>query len=255
MNDPMIALVLLGCFGLVAGIGITAVGPGGVLATVGLFLFTGLSPATVAGTAIITNIAAGVLGTLVYARSGQLREPNTQRTAVVLAGTGVVGTPAGVLINSVLPAGLFGILLALFVTFIAALVWLRQRGGRPAAQDHHRHAMTLLIGGGLVVAVASGMFGVGGPLLTVPLLVAIGTPMLSALAAAQVQSIVIATVGSLGYLSQDAIDWGLAVVVGVPELFGVLIGWKLAHLVPARHLTRAMIVALLAVAPFLALHG
>lgn len=251
----MIALLVLAIFGFVAGIGITAVGPGGILATAGLFLFTGLAPATVAGTAMVTNVATGLLGTIIYARSGQLGEPNTRRTALVLAGTGIVGTPAGVFINSVLPAGLFGILLALFVTLIAGLVWLRQRRPRPVVPDQHRHAMTLLVGGGLVVAVASGMFGVGGPLLTVPLLVAVGTPMLSALAAAQVQSIVIATVGSLGYLSQDAIDWGLALLVGVPELCGVVIGWKIARLVPARHLTQVMIVALLAVAPFLAFRG
>ncbi len=251
----MSALLLLGVFGLVAGIGITAVGPGGVLATAGLFLFTSLPPATVAGTAIVTNVATGVLGALIYARSGHLRDPTTRRIALVLAGTGIVGTPVGVLINSVLPTRLFGILLALFVTLIAALVWLRQRGLRPDVPDQHGPAMPLLVGGGLVVAVASGMFGVGGPLLTVPLLVAIGTPMLSALAAAQVQSIVIATVGSLGYLSQDAIDWGLALIVGLPALFGVVIGWRIARLVPVRHLTRAMIVALLAVAPFLAFHS
>ncbi len=252
---PLITLVLLGCFGLVAGIGITAVGPGGVLVTVGLLLCTGLSTPAVAGTAIVTNIATGSLGTFSYVRSGQLREPHTRRTALVLAGTAVVGTPVGVLINFTIPAGWFGILLALFVTFVAALVWHRQRAARLEDQQDPRHALPLLIGGGLVVAVVSGMFGLGGPLLTVPLLVAIGTPMLPALAAAQVQSMLIASVGSLGYLSQGSIDWPLAFVVGVPELVGVLIGWKIAHTVPTRHLTRAMIVALLAVAPFLAFHG
>jgi hypothetical protein len=45
------ALIGLIAFGLVAGIGITAVGPGGVLVTVGLFVLTDLSPAAVAGTA------------------------------------------------------------------------------------------------------------------------------------------------------------------------------------------------------------
>lgn len=79
--------------------------------------------------------------------------------------------------------------------------------------------------------------------------------MLSAVAAAQVQSSVIATAGSIGYLSQDAIDWGLAAVVGIPTLLGVLIGWKIARIIPARHLTRALIVVMLAVVPFLALHG
>jgi uncharacterized membrane protein YfcA len=47
----------------------------------------------------------------------------------------------------------------------------------------------------------------------------------------------------------------LAAVVGVPELCGVLIGWQLARRIPGRRLKRAMIVALLAVAPLLALHG
>lgn len=254
-SDPTIALVLLACFGLVAGIGITAVGPGGVLATVGLFLFTGLSPAAVAGTAIVTHIATGLLGTLAYVRSGQLREANTRRTALVLAAAAIAGTPVGVLINVVIPTGLFGILLASFVVLVAALVWHRQRGDASGEPHHPRHGTTLLVVGGLVVAVASGMFGVGGPLLTVPLLVAIGTPMLPALAAAQVQSIVIASIGTIGYLSQGSIDWPLALLVGVPELCGVLIGWKIAHTVPTSYLKRGMIIALLAVAPFLVLHG
>lgn len=255
MNDPMMALAFLAAFGLVAGIGITAVGPGGVFATVGLFLFTGLPPATVAGTAIVTHVATGSLGTLAYARSGQLREANTRRTALVLAGTAVVGTPVGVRTNLVVSAGLFGILLAVFVVFVAALVWHRQRGDRPDEQRHPRHAMALLVGGGLVVSIVSGMFGVGGPLLTVPLLVAVGTPMLPALAAAQVQSIVISSVGALGYFVHGSIDWPLAAVVGIPELLGVLIGWKIARTVPARQLKRIMIIALLAAAPFLALRG
>ncbi|WP_309240259.1 hypothetical protein [Actinomadura sp. J1-007] len=43
MGDPL-TLALLALFGLVGGIGITAVGPGGVLPTIGMFLLTGLSP-------------------------------------------------------------------------------------------------------------------------------------------------------------------------------------------------------------------
>ncbi|WGW11565.1 sulfite exporter TauE/SafE family protein [Saxibacter everestensis] len=255
MTDPIVALVLLASFGLIAGIGITAVGPGGVLATVGLFLFTDLPPATVAGTAIVTHIATGSLGTFAYFRSGHLREANTRRIALILAGTALIGTPVGVLVNFVVPSKLFGILLGLFLTFIAVLTWLRHRNSSAEAQGHPRHSMSLLIGGGIAVAVASGMFGVGGPLLTVPLLVAIGTPMLPALAAAQAQSVIISGVGTVGYLSQGSIDWPLAIVVGVPELCGVLIGWKIARAVSPDQLRRVMIATLLAVVPFLAFHG
>ena len=92
-------------------------------------------------------------------------------------------------------------------------------------------------------------------MLTVPLFVALGVPVLSALAAAQVQSIVIAGVGSLGYLAAGTIDWPLAVLVGVPELAGVLLGWRIARAVPARTLKYALVTGLLALAPYLALRG
>lgn len=244
--------LLLAGIGLIAGIGITALGPGGVLVTIGLFLFTGLEPAAVAGTAMVTHVATGTVGSLAYLRSGHLRERQTVRIAVVLLVTAVVGTPAGVLLNSVLPAREFGILMAGFVVVVAVLVWYRQGH---AADDglHPRHPTPALIVIGLLVAVASGIFGVGGPLLTVPLLVAIGTPILPALAAAQAQSIVISLVGSVGYFSIGAIDWRLALIVGVPEMCGVLIGWKVARSVPARYLTWTMIIILIAVAPVLAL--
>jgi uncharacterized protein len=59
-------------FGLDAGIGITAVRPGGVLATVGLFTLTPPSPTQVAGTALVTDIATGMLGSAAYLRSAAL---------------------------------------------------------------------------------------------------------------------------------------------------------------------------------------
>lgn len=92
-------------------------------------------------------------------------------------------------------------------------------------------------------------------MLAVPLLIAASAPVLSALAAAQAQSIVIATAGSVGYLAHGGIDWGLAALVGVPELAGVLIGWVVARKLPTRVLKHALVLTLLAVAPYLALHG
>ncbi|NDU75373.1 TSUP family transporter, partial [Actinomadura sp. DSM 109109] len=101
-------LVLLA---VAAGVGITAVGPGGVLVTAGLFALAPLSPAQVAGTALVTNVATGVLGTAVYTRSGQLREPVTRRAAVLLCGGAVAGTPVGVLLNGLVTGRVFGVLL------------------------------------------------------------------------------------------------------------------------------------------------
>ncbi|SEB67445.1 hypothetical protein SAMN04489806_1471 [Paramicrobacterium humi] len=253
---PVIALALIG---LVAGVGITAIGPGGVLVTIGLVALTPLAPDEVAGTAMLTNVATGIVGTIVFARSRHLADPDVKRLAVVLSVTAVVGTPLGVLLNRLLSPDAFGMLLAALVVIVAVLVLVRQHRSRTTdAAEQHAHARRPLglaptIGIGLAVAAVSGVFGVGGPMLSVPLLIVIGVSLLPALAASQVQSIVIAAVGSLGYLASGSIDLGLAALVGLPELLGVVLGWIVARHVSSRVLAFVLAAVLLATAPYIAL--
>lgn len=246
-------LLLLAVIGLVGGIGITAVGPGGVLPTIGLLALTGLSPAQVAGTAIVTHIATGALGTSVYTRSGQLREPGTRRTALILAGTALIGTPLGVTAGTVVSKHTFAVVLGGVVAAAAVLVWYRAR--RPHAALLVRPPAALVTALGLAVSVVSGIVGIGGPMLTVPLLAAAGLPVLQSLACAQAQSVVIATTGTLGYLLHGTLDWPLAALIGFPELAGVLIGWKIAHALPTRALRNTLITTLCVLAVYLILQG
>jgi uncharacterized membrane protein YfcA len=249
------SLILLLAISFVAGVGITAVGPGGVLVTIGLYAFSGLSPALVAGTAIITHVGTGLLGSAVYLRSGQLRDPATRTTALTLCIAALIGTPMGVVINARVSTQAFGLLLGALVVVTGLLVlrrdWRRAETKRP--EIHQRLPLTLVALIGFAVAAASGLFGIGGPMLAVPLLVVVGLPMLPGLAAAQVQSIVIASVGTVGYLLQGAIAWQLALFVGLPELCGVWVGWKIAHSVPTRALRLALALCLIALGPYMAI--
>jgi uncharacterized membrane protein YfcA len=247
--------VLLGLCGLVGGIGITALGPGGVLVTIGLFAFSGLSPAEIAGTAIVTNVAAGLLGAGVYLRSGQLREHSTRQLARTLIACAVVGTPFGVVANAHVSGPLFGTLLGVCVIAVGVLLYARVRRPGPVSRPPVSLTRPRVLGIGGTVAVVSGLFGLGGPLLSVPLLIAAGTPMLTALAAAQAQSIVIAGVGTIGYASQGNVDWSLALLVGVPQLAGVVVGWRVAHALPADRLRIALAGALIVVGPYLILRN
>lgn len=245
----------LALFGLVGGVGITALGPGGVLPTIGLFTLFDLTPAGVAGTAIVTHIGTGLLGSAAYARSGHLAAPTDRRMAVTLAATALVGTPLGIATNNAVSARAFGFVLAGLAVLVAGAVLLRLS---VAATDVHRHGppTAVVVALGLAVGVVSGIVGIGGPMLTVPLLVAWGTAPLTALAASQVQSVVIAGVGTVGYLVEaHSVDWPLTLVVGIPEIAGVLLGWRIARALPTRTLSYAIVVALLVVAPYLALHG
>ncbi|WP_030905959.1 sulfite exporter TauE/SafE family protein [Streptomyces sp. NRRL F-5126] len=265
-------LLFLGAVGLVGGVGITAVGPGGVLPTIGLFALTSLSPAQVAGTSIVTHVATGALGTAAYTRSGQLREPDTRRIALVLAGTALVGTPLGVLAGTAVSRHAFAVVLGCVVAATAGLVWYRAKRTDGAPATSPQTAATapatqaiqavppapptpLIVALGFAVAVLSGIVGVGGPMLAVPLLAAAGLPVLRSLACAQAQSIVIATVGTVGYLVHGTIDWPLAALVGLPELAGVLVGWKIAHALPTRALRNALVATLCVLALYLVGHG
>lgn len=315
--SPLI-LALLAAIGFAGGVGITAVGPGGVLPTIGLFALTSLSPAAVAGTAIVTHIATGTAGTLAYTRSGQLRDHATRRTALILSATALLGTPVGIVINTHVSAHLFGVLLGGFAALVAILVWVRtatrdktrdpapsaapdnpatpgtaaaditgpgavsadpllpatrdpvRQHARATTGDPARHSarrrasapagatrhppIALLVPLGLAISVAAGIVGIGGPMLTVPLLVSLRVPVLEALAAAQASSVVIAVVGTVGYALHGSIAWPLALIVGLPEVAGVAIGWKIARALPSRSLTVLLVITLLALAPYLALH-
>lgn len=251
-------LVLLALFGFAGGVGTTALGPGGVLVTIGLFLLSGLPPAAVSGTAIATNLGAAVLGTGAFMRSGHLGGADTRRTAIVLVGAAIVGTPLGVLANAHVSGGAFGILLGVCVAAIGALLYVREhqrRGGPRRAASTEAPGWTVIAPIGLGVAVVSGLFGLGGQLLSVPLLVSAGIAMLPALGAAQAQSIVIAGIGTLGYALRGAIAWPLVLVMGIPLLAGALVGWRIVHAIPADRLRSALAAVLIATGAYLILHN
>ena len=221
--------------------------------TIGLFLLSGLPPAAVSGTAIAANLGAAILGTAAFARSGQLRGPETRRMAAILMAVAVVGTPLGVVVNAQVSGGAFGILLGVCVGAIGVLLYLRDRDrgrGHPPATSG-TPAARIVAPIGFVVAVVSGLFGLGGQLLSVPLLISIGAAMLPSLGAAQAQSIVIAGVGTVGYALRGAVAWPLVAVIGVPLLAGALVGWRIANAVPAERLRSLLAFVLIIVGAYL----
>jgi len=258
LNDlSTTTVILLILISLIGGIGITAIGPGGVLVTIALFLFTDLSPAEVAGTAIVTHIGTGIVGSLAYIRSGQLREPQTRRIAGILCIAALIATPAGVFLNTRISGEIFGLLLAALVVLVGISVLVRER--RPSRQATQQDPALMpwptlaLVGGG--VALVSGLFGLGGPMIAVPVMILMGVPILQALGSAQAQSIILATVGSLVYFAHGSIVWSLVILTGLPELIGVWLGWKIAHALPRHLLTYTLAISLIVLGPVIAIMG
>ncbi|MUV57914.1 sulfite exporter TauE/SafE family protein [Halogeometricum sp. CBA1124] len=151
-------------------------------------------------------------------------------------------------------------LLGAFLVVAAALVWRQAAERREADDEDTQPASTEgrigAVGGaavGLFVGTAGGLLGVGGPVLAVPILVTGGVPMLAAVAAAQVQSVFVSGFAATGYFARGAVSLPLAVLVGVPELLGVLVGWRVAHRVPSARLKRVLATVLAVLGPYVAL--
>src|SRR3546814_4577709 len=92
--DTTHALALL-LISFAAGIGISTVGPGGVLMTIGQFAFTVTAPSPVAGAAIVTPVATRLVGTQAAWRSGPPGQRAPRRIALVLCAATLAGIPVG----------------------------------------------------------------------------------------------------------------------------------------------------------------
>ncbi|HET7323456.1 MAG TPA: TSUP family transporter, partial [Halococcus sp.] len=128
---PSVVVVLV-VIAVLAGVGITTIGPGGIFLTIALYALTPLTPGTIAGTAQTTFIATGIVGTLMYIKSGELTNDTNLTVTAVLSATSIVGALCGALVNAHVSRALFGILLGALASFTGLLILYRERRGLTA---------------------------------------------------------------------------------------------------------------------------
>jgi uncharacterized membrane protein YfcA len=136
------------------------------------------------------------------------------------------------------------------VLIVGAGVYTLKAGAapRPAPfQDRPALRRFTLLGIGAATGFGSGLTGVGGPALSVPMMMLAGFPPLATIGASQVVQILASVSGSGGNLLNGSIDFRLGAVLSVIEVLGVWIGVKVAHAVDQRSLRRGVGVLCVAV--------
>ena len=237
--------VVLVAFG--GGIGIATVGPGGIFVTIALVSFTSHAPGTIAGTTSAALFLGGILGTAAYLRSGELRTHEGRRIAITISIASGAGAFAGSQLNALLSPASFRPAIAGFVLVTGLLLWARDRGAfepLAAIDPLSIRGGVVLAGIGAGVGLPSGLFGVGGPVLAVPLLVLVGVPLLTSVGAAQLLSVFVAGSATSGYLLRGTVEPGLLAAVAIPLLAGIGVGWRIAHRVESARL-RSLLAVLL----------
>ncbi len=222
---------------LLVGVLIGAVGVGGILLIPALNLLTPLSIQASMATALFTFIFTGIVGTVLFQRRGSI---DWAITLPLCAGGALFGF-VGAWANALLDAQLLALILAVLIV-LAGVYTLFSRGSHPAAAFHDRPRLQQLVlfGIGAVTGFGSGLTGVGGPALSVPMMVLVGFPALTAIGASQVVQILTAVSGSIGHLAQGHIDLRLAALLTAFEVAGVWFGVKMGHAVDARLLRYAV---------------
>jgi uncharacterized membrane protein YfcA len=243
-----------GAFGALLGLG------GGLLIVPILTLGFGLPISAAVGTSLVSVIATSTGAAAVNVRAGRA----DVRLGITLGVGTVVGALTGGLIAGFLPdrilAGLFAALLA--YTGVTMIRSLRSRSDDedtesvdPAAADgpdappYRSTRLPLAVGGSFVAGNVSGLLGVGGGVVIVPLVhLVMGAPIRIAVATSNYMIGITAAAGAYTYLLRGDLDPRQT----APMVLGVAGGAALGALVSGRFRTSWLIVLFVVVLAYVA---
>lgn len=263
-------LLLIGLFiGLILGL----TGAGGSVFAVPLLLFAGMTMADATGISLGAVAATTLYASLRNAVSRN-QTPVLWRPGLILAISGALTAPLGKWLGMQISELWLISSFSLLAAIIALRMWINAqtnpasalvvRAGNFANTPSPEHLCNLnptgqfelrprcvsgLLIGGLVVGVLSGLFGVGGGFLIVPLLLA-----LSAVSMAQAVStslLIIALISSSGFISHlllsETQHWQWLILVTAGGVIGMMIGQAVSHKIANVLLQKIFAVSLLIV--------
>lgn len=208
------------------GVLVGSVGVGGLLLPSALTMIVGISIHQSMATSLFTFIFTGIAGTLYFQRQ---RNINWTLVQPVCIGA-VIAAFLGAWLNSRLSSSTLSLILAAII-ILAGIYTLRSSSVESVAVFHGkpRRRWLLLTGIGATAGFASGLTGVGGPALSVPLMVLCGFPVLASIGVSQVLQVVGALSGTLANIRFGTIDFSLAEFITAFEMGGVVIGAYIIH--------------------------
>ncbi|HEX6247371.1 MAG TPA: sulfite exporter TauE/SafE family protein [Nocardioidaceae bacterium] len=208
--------VVLPLLAAVVGVLIGMVGVGGVLLPPGLVAAGGLDPHEATATSTWVFIFTGVVGTVAYAWRGMVPWGMLARLAVGVLPAAFLGARA----NAVLPGDVVLLAMAALTLFVGVhQLW--PRAGRSTDTELGTVA---LVGIGAAVGFGSTLTGTGGPVLLVPILLALGVAPVLSVAVSQAVQLPVVLSGSVGYLQAGLVDVRLGSVLGLTAALGTLGG-------------------------------
>jgi uncharacterized membrane protein YfcA len=218
--------------GSLVGFVLGLIGGGGSILAVPLLVYVvGVPSAHVAiGTSAVAVAASAALNLVGHARAQTVRWP----CALVFALSGIAGAAAGAQLGKMVDGGKLLALFGALMVIIGLLMLRPRRAGSDANVRLDRASMPRLlprlIGGGLIVGVLSGFFGIGGGFLIVPALIgATAMPLLDAIGSSLVSVTSFGAATAASYALTGLVDWRIAGLFVLGGIAGGALGIVLAQ--------------------------
>jgi len=215
----------LALISIAIGILIGAAGVGGFFMPPALMLLMHMDIHQGMALSLFTFIFTGAAGTLFFHRKGSMDWTLARPVCLGAASTGFAGAWIGHHLDTASLSTVLAAVILVVGTHTSGICG-QAALAMPAGT---RQRWLILAAIGAVTGFCSGLAGIGGQVLSVPLMVLCGYPVLTAIGVGQALQTVGALSGSLANLHYTSIDYGLAAFIDVFEIAGVLVGAFLIH--------------------------
>jgi uncharacterized protein len=210
--------------GFAAGVlaGMFGVG-GGIVSTPAISAIYGVAPVVAVATPLPVIFPTAIVGAETYRRSGQI----DLRAAAWISGFGAFAAAAGAALTGIVNGHLLLIVTAVLLAWQAVEV---ARGATVRQATARREATVWVYAGiGLIAGLASGLLGIGGGIVIVPMLAGwLGMPLKRALGTSLAAIVAIVVPGAAVHAALGHIDWGIALVLALGSVAGARVGARIA---------------------------
>ncbi|MEO7823418.1 MAG: sulfite exporter TauE/SafE family protein [Gemmatimonadaceae bacterium] len=235
------------------GLSLGVMGGGGSILTVPIFVYVlGFDPKVAIAMSLPVVGATSLIGAISHWKEGNVK----LRTAALFGVIAMAGAYAGARL-SIFLSGSFQLVLLAIVMLMAAVSMFRsaRRDNRRALDElpeSRRVGFGLLIPVALAVGLLTGLVGIGGGFLVVPALVLLaGISMKQAVGTSLLVIAMNSLSGSIGYVGQVTMPWGLMLGFTAVAAAGILAGTRIVRFVSQPALKQGFAVFLLLMGAFI----
>lgn len=241
----MIPLQLALGFGIGLSLGLLG-GGGSILTVPALVYLVGQTPQAAVTTSLAIVGANSLMGAMFHRAQGSL----DWKVALTFGGAGMLASYLSANISNHIPPAILLVTFALLMLVIGTMLFFRRSNETETA--YSPKPLTLVLASGAGVGLLTGVLGVGGGFLIVPVLVMlVGLPVQLAVGTSLVVIAMNSAAGFLGHAGSGSFDLVMTLVFGIAGLAGTFAGAKLSNRMSSSKLQTAFAGFVIALAFFL----